>query len=159
MLETILRNYRNASRQVSISLRLDPKDGTPGSIFEYRATALEIHRLASRAHRHLLAQARTSTLSMPRGRFEDIAWMVAMSVLMNDASRLKTCGPDQYGMSLAYLCFLTEYVSKDWAAGESRDVFVSKNGDVSIYWIGDNLSNDYFKLGNYFPAAPPRTTT
>lgn len=119
-------------------------------IFEHKGAALGVHALANKALREIARQARSSAIGLTLGgKFEDVAWPFAVSQLVKDAQRLKTCGPESYGMSLAYLCFLTEYKSKDWAEDESRDVTVHLDGRVSIYSIGDNLESDYFDLGIY----------
>jgi len=136
MIGTIIRNYKNAGRKVSISYCDQPHpdryDFAP--VFTYTGTALEAHNLATKAQRELLSQAMASTLpKRSNERFEQIAWKVAASALQRATSHLRTCGPNEYGMNLPYLCFLAEHLSKEWQQGEARDIHISRDGQVVIH--------------------------
>lgn len=151
MFSSIIRNFKNAGLTGSVSLCVQPHpdkyDFEP--VFSHSETCLKLHDLRMKAHRELLKQARSSALPHPPGqRFEDIAWKVAAGVLHREVPRLRTCSPSQYGMVLPYLCFLAEYLSRDWQADEIRDVFISRTGEVVINSFA-GMSTDSMSLGRY----------
>jgi hypothetical protein len=81
-------------------------------------------------------------------RFEDLAWRVAASSLYEQVPRLRTSSPSEYGMSLPFLCFVAELLSKDWKHEEARDVFISRTGEVSINSFA-GLETDVKALGSF----------
>lgn len=110
-----------------------------------RVDLLVTERNAVDGYVDLLRQAMQSQLPR-RGQFHDVAWPVAVSFRVKNVARLRTCGPEGFGLALPYLAFLTEYKGLDWADGESRDLNVARGGDVDIYWVGEHLRIDYGKF-------------
>src|SRR6218665_521104 len=101
MFDTIIRNYKNAGRKVSISYCNQPHPDRYefAPVFTYTCSALEAHNLATHTQRELLSQAMASALpKRPHERFEQIAWKVAASALQSATSHLRTCGSSEYGM-------------------------------------------------------------
>ena len=151
MFGSILRNFKNAGVKVNVSLCVQPYadkyDFEP--VFSYSDTGLKIHDLGMKAHRELLRQAMSSSLPPRRGeRFEDIAWMVAASSLCKQVPKLRTCSPSEYGLALPYLCFLAEYLSREWQPEEARDICISKTSEVFINSFSGMESNSK-SLGRY----------
>ena len=151
MFSSILRNFKNAGLRVNVALCVQPYadkyDFEP--VFSYSDTGLKIHDLGMKAHRELLKQAMSSVLAPRTGeKFEDIAWMVAASSLFKQVSRLRTCSPADYGMALPYLCFLTEYLSREWQPEEARDVCISRTSEVFINSFS-GMNSDSKTLGRY----------
>jgi len=151
MFSSILRNFKNAGLKVNVALCVQPYankyDFEP--VFSYSDTGLKIHDLGMKAHRELLKQAMSSVLPPRKGEnFEDIAWMVAASSLYKQVPRLRTCSPADYGMALPYLCFVAEYLSREWQPEEARDVCISRTSEVFINSFSGMNSNSK-TLGRY----------
>ena len=151
MLGSIIRNYKNAGVRVKVSLcvQLSPGDKQFPPLFVHGTTGLEIHNLASSAHRELLRQARSSALPpRPGERFEDIAWKVAAYSLVEAVPKLRTMPAEHVGMAIPYSCFIAEYMSKTYRDGEERDICISTEGLVFINSIA-GLHTGSKRLGNY----------
>ena len=151
MLGSIIRNYKNAGVRVNVALcvqhAVGDKEFPP--LFVHGATGLEVHNLASTAHRELLRQARGSALpKRPGERFEDIAWKVAAYSLVQALPALRSKPASEVGMAIPYTCFLAEYLSKTFREGEERDVCISADGQVFINAIA-GLYTDSKALGNH----------
>lgn len=151
MLNSIFRNFKNAGLTVNVALCVQPnadKDHFE-AVFSHSGTGLEIHNLGMKAQRSLSKQAMSSVLPPRKGeKFEDIAWMVAASSLYEDLPKLRTCSPENFGMALPYLCFLAEYISREWQTEEARDVCISRTGEVFINsFVG--MHSETKKLGRY----------
>lgn len=151
MFSSIIRNYKNAGVAVNVALCVQPHpdryDFEP--VFSFSETGLKVHNLSMQAHRALLKQAMASALPHRRTeRFEDIAWMVAARSLHEQVPKLRTCSPSDYGMALPYLCFLAEYLSRDWKAGEARDVYIFRTSEVMINSFS-GMQSETKTLGRY----------
>lgn len=135
MLGSIFRNYKNAGVRVNISLcvQRDAASKKFSPLFVHGGTGLEIHRLASSAHRDLLRQAQSSAISRDRTeKFEDTAWKVATSSLVNALPQLRIKPAAEVSMVVPYTCFIAEYLSLVYRDGEERDVCISANREVFI---------------------------
>jgi uncharacterized caspase-like protein len=151
MFDSIIRNYKNAGVQVNISLCVQRVEGDKEfpPLFVHGASGLEVHNLATAAHRELMRQARASSLPRrPGEKFEDIAWKVAAYSLNQALPELRTRPASQVGMVIPFTCFLAEYLSKSFREREERDVCISAEGEVFINSIAD-LHTDSKSLGNY----------
>ncbi|MBD3813295.1 MAG: hypothetical protein IE917_13880 [Betaproteobacteria bacterium] len=151
MLGSIIRNYKNAGVRVNISLCVQLASGEKQfpPLFVHGASGLEIHKLASAAHRELLRQARNSALPPRLGeRFENVAWKVAAFSLIEALPSLSTRPAAEMGMAIPYTCFIAEYLSKTYLEREERDVCISADGEVFINSIA-GLHTDSRLLGNY----------
>jgi hypothetical protein len=135
MFGTLIRNYKNASLPVTVSLWVQPPTDSDEYIrlFAHTDTGLAIHNLASAGHRNLLAQAMKSSLPRrPGEKFEDIAWEVAAAALIKSQAYLLYKPAASVGMSLQYTCFLAEYLTKNYRGNEEREVRISKSRRVTI---------------------------
>jgi hypothetical protein len=151
MFGSIIRNYKNAGVRVDISLcvQRSPEEKEFQVLFVHGATGLEVHNLASTAHRELLRQARSSAIPRRPGElFEDIAWKVAAYSLVESAPKLRNTPAAQVGMAIPYTCFLAEYLSKSYRESEGRDVCISTDGAVFINSFA-GLHTNSKALGNY----------
>lgn len=151
MFSTLIRNYKNAGVKVSVTYCVQPHpdryDFEP--VFTHASTGLEIHNLANQGFRHLLSQAKASSLPRsPNERFEDIAWKIAAYALEQVTNSLRTCSPNDYGINLPYLCLLAEQLSKEWRDGEARDVCISRDGEVIVHSIA-GMHTASKKLGKF----------
>ena len=151
MFGSIIRNYKNAGVKANIALCIQSAPGEKEfpPLFVHGATGLEIHNLASAAHRDILRRARGSSLPKPLGeRFEDIAWKVAAYSLIEAIPTLRTKPAAELGMAIPYTCFIAEYLSKVFQDREERDVCISTDGLVFINVIA-GMHTDSKTLGNY----------
>jgi len=151
MFSSIIRNYKNAGVRVNVALCVQRQDGDKEfqPLFIHGATGLEVHNLASAAHRELLRQAMASSLpKRPSERFEDVAWKVAAYSLVEALPTLRVKQASEVGMVIPYACFLAEYLSKTFREGEERDVCISADDKVFINAIA-GLHTDSKMLGNY----------
>ncbi len=151
MFSSIIRNYKNAGVHVNVTLCVQrvvgDKEFPP--LFVHGATGLEVHNLASAAHRELLRQAMSSSLPKgPNERFEDIAWKAAAHSLVEALPTLRVKPASEVGMAIPYVCFLAEYLSKTFRDREERDVCISADGEVFINSMA-GLHTDSKMLGNY----------
>lgn len=149
MFGSIVRNYKNAGVNVRVALcvQLDPNKTEHVQIFEHPGTGLEIHNRAGEGHRELLRQARSSALP-PREKFGDVSWKVAAYSLMENVPTLRTAYPPNVPFAVQFVCFIAEYASKEYQDRETRDVFISATGEVSIEAIAGMESKSTI-LGNY----------
>ena len=151
MLGSIIRNYKNAGVRVNVSLCVQSGASSKAfpPLFVQGATGLEIHNLASAAHRELLRQAKASVMPRrPGSRFEDEAWKVAAYSLVEWLPGLRAQSAGSVGMSIPYTCFIAEYLSKEYRNGEERDVCISASGQVFINSFA-GLHTDSKSLGRY----------
>ena len=151
MFGSVVRNFKNAGVRVNVALRVQQTDGKEQfpALFVHGGTGLEIHNLASVAHRELLRQARSSVLPRPRGeRFEDVAWRVAAHSLFEAVPSLRMKPAAQVGMVIPYTCFIAEYLSRSYRDGEERDVCISTAKQVFINSIA-GLHTESKTLGAY----------
>lgn len=142
MFRTIVRNYRNAGVQVTVSLLIEETPGQePATFAVFKGTGLAVHDLATKGRRELLRQARFS--KMRRGqRFEEIAWSVAAYSIRSSLPSIKANGASETGFVLPYMCLLAERLSLTWADGETRDVIVDVNESVYVHSVANLLSRD-----------------
>ncbi len=135
MFGSIIRNYKNAGVRVNVALclQLDAQKKEFPPLFVHGATGLEIHNLASKAHRELLGMAMKSSLPRrPGERFEDIAWKLAAHSLVQALPELRLRPASEVKIAIPYTCFIAEYLSKTFRDGEERDVCVAADGKVFI---------------------------
>jgi hypothetical protein len=152
MLGSLIRNYKNTGVRVNVSLcvQQSPADKSFPPVFVHGATGLEIHNLATAAHRELMRQARGSALPRrPGERFEDLAWKVATFSLIKSLPELRHKPAASVGMVIPYSCFLAEYLSLNWRDGEERDVCISASGEVFINALAPGLHTDAKTLDRY----------
>lgn len=151
MFGSIIRNYKNAGVQVNISLCVQRNTGDKEflPLFVHAASGLEVHNLATTAHRELMRQAMASAFPRHRGeKFEDIAWKVAAYSLQKTLPELRAKPAPQVAMVIPYTCFIAEYLSKSFREREERDVCISAEGEVFINAIA-GMHTDSKSLGNY----------
>lgn len=153
MLGSIIRNYKNAGVTVTLKLHLaDSKatfDRTLRPVVVQSGTGLQLHNLASTAHRELLRQAMGSALPRrPGTKFEDEAWRVAAYAIQQEEAELIMVGAKNLPNVVPYACFLAEYLSKSFVDGEERMVCIARNGEV---WVESKrgATTESKDLGNF----------
>jgi hypothetical protein len=95
----------------------------------------------------LIRQALASALP-PREKFEDVTWNVAPYPLMEKVPALRIAYPPNVPFAVKFVCFIAEYASKEFQDRETRDVFISTTGEVSIESIAGMVSSSTI-LGSY----------
>lgn len=151
MFGSIVRNFKNAGVIVNVSLcvQLNADKYDFESVLSHTGTGLEIHDLGMKAHRELLRRLKKSMLPRRIGeKFEDIAWVLAAGALFESVPNIRKSASSQGEFTIPYLCFLAEHLSKAYRERESRDVCISRTGEVFINSFA-GLHSDSKNLGNY----------